>query len=326
MENLIRIRTSILQAKSLHGNPLEDPEEREIITLECGSADEGPVLLGLAGFFGTSRSFLNRSYTNRDFLDTLNLITRQNPDISFRVVLPDTMTSLGGNQYLNSQATGNYLDFIVKDVVSFIRREYGSSKILIFGKSSGGFGAYNIASLHPDIFSGFIDVAGDSAFEYCYLRDFPAAHRIIRKYGLSAFISRFHNEPAHSPEELSAMNVIAMSAFYSPVLEEEMGIGLPFSLDTGLPRYEIWQRWLALDPVNTIKVRAGRMRDKQIILQVGKRDEFSLYTGIGAMDRMLQEAGIQHTMFQYDQGHFGIDFMYSDSIPLAIRGILAKDR
>lgn len=321
MDNFIEFRTDIVDAQSLRHNPLGDPVQREIITMECGHGEEGPVFLGLAGFFGTSRSFMNRSYTNRDFLNTLRVIKNQNPDVSFTMVLPDTMTSLGGNQYINSPAVGNYGDFIVDDVVRFIRSQFGHREIIMFGKSSGGFGAYNIASMNPEIFSGFIDVSGDSAFEYCYLHDFPSAHRIIRKYGISGFLERFREEPTHSNEELSAMNVVAMAAFYSPVSDEEMGIGLPFTLDTGLLREEIWSKWLSFDPVRTLPSRLRGMQGMQIVLQVGNRDEFSLFTGIGAMSRILQEGGILHTLLEYDQGHFGIDFMYGDSIPIIISGL-----
>jgi len=88
------------------------------------------------------------------------------------IAIPDSMTSLGGNQFINSEAVGNYEDFIIKDVVGWIKHDFGKRKIGIFGKSSCGFGAYNLTVKNPETFSGFVDVSGDSAFEYCYIKRF----------------------------------------------------------------------------------------------------------------------------------------------------------
>lgn len=315
------IRKEEIDGVSLRNNPLEDPEIREVYLIEHNVRDDTPILIGLAGFFGTAQSFLNRSFSNMDFLGTLEMMARTNPDLSFVIALPDTMTRLRGNQYLNSTAVGNYEDFITRDLRVFLERKYGKRKMGIFGKSSGGFGAYNLASLHKDMFSGFIDVSGDSAFELCYLKDFPRAFETIKQYGTGNFLSRFSLSPSHTAAELDTLNLIAMSAFYSPREDEDAGIGLPFSLNTGLVREEIWEKWLEFDPVRNIKSRLDNLGSQTVIFQVGNHDEFSLNIGLGALSSILNENGIRNTLMRYDEGHFGIDYFYRDSIPLLIQGI-----
>jgi esterase/lipase superfamily enzyme len=321
MNSKLSIQKEEINGDSLRNNALEDPEVRDVYLIEHNSREDTPVLIGLAGFYGTAQSFLNRSFSNLDFLGTLELIARSNPDLPFIVALPDTMTRLRGNQYLNSTAVGNYEDFITRDVTVFLERRYGRRKMGIFGKSSGGFGAYNLASLHPDIFSGFVDVSGDSAFEFCYLKDFPGAFETIRKYGTGRFLNHFRESPSHTNAELDTMNLIAMSAFYSPREDEDAGIGLPFSLDTGLVREDIWKMWLEFDPARNVASRLDNLSRQTVILQVGNRDEFSLNLGMGALNSILNDNGIANTIMRYDEGHFGIDYFYRDSIPLLINGL-----
>ncbi|MEM0156956.1 MAG: alpha/beta hydrolase-fold protein [Thermoplasmataceae archaeon] len=321
MPSNLSIHREEIHGNSLRNNALEDPENRDVILIEHNCRDDTPILVGLAGFFGTAQSFLNRSYTNMDFLSTLEMIIRNDPDLSFVIALPDTMTGLHGNQYLNSGAVGNYEDFITEDVTGFLEKRYGRRKMGIFGKSSGGFGAYNLASLYPAIFSGFIDVSGDSAFEFCYLKDFPVAYKTVRKYNTGKFIDHFSQSPSHTSDELNTMNLIAMSAFYSPEEDEDSGIGLPFRVDTGLIREDIWKKWLKFDPVRNVKSRLESLGGQTAIFQVGNHDEFSLNLGIEALSSILNENGIQNTLMRYDEGHFGIDYFYGDSIPMLIRGI-----
>ncbi len=309
-----------IHAKSLEKNPLKDQSEREVTVIERNVRDGTPALIGLAGFFGSSRSFLNRYYSGRDFITVLENISRKKAD-SFLIVLPDTITSFFGNQYLNSTAVGNYEDFIVKDVVDFISREYGKRNIGLFGKSSGGFGAYNLASSHPDVFRGFLDVSGDSGFEYCYIKDFPSAIMKLEEMNPRKFLKYFREKPHPDSSDMGIMNTIAMSAFYSPNPESELGFDLPFDPRRNLLDEATWARWLELDPLRNIENRLEGLRDQVVILQVGKRDEFSINIGMKGMSNILTANKIRHRYREYDEGHFGIEYFYEYSIPLLTEGL-----
>ncbi len=312
---MVKIEKEVIHAKSLENNKPGDPVEREILIISNNYNESSPLLVGIAGFYGTSFNFLNRSYSSQDFLTTLEKISKQNPDISYIMALPDTMTYYYGNQYLNSSAVGNYEDFIVYDLMNFLKEKFGDRKTGIFGKSSGGFGAYNLTMRHPEVFSGFIDVSGDSLFEYCYLKDFPGAIDIFRNLDPEKFLQDFRSKEYHSNQELNAMEVIAMSSFYSPNAGSTYGFDLPFNIESGEIRYDVWNRWLDVDPARTIVRFAHRLKGKKIILQVGKRDEFTLNIGISSMHHTLKIQQVEHTYHEYDTGHFSIDFLYQYSIP-----------
>ena len=57
------------------------------------------------------------------------------------MVFPDCFTALGGNQYVNSSALGNYADYLVRELIPFVDREFRTLASRehrgCFGKSSG---------------------------------------------------------------------------------------------------------------------------------------------------------------------------------------------
>lgn len=309
------IKTTSLRAESLKGNYLGDPYEREVTFIENNVNGRTPVLIGLSGFFGSTSSFLNRFYSHRDFLSVIGRIVKEKDMNSFIIVLPDTMTSYYGNQFVDSLAVGSYERFITRDVMGLIEEKYGKRRTGLFGKSSGGFGAYNLTIRNPSIFDGFVDVSGDSGFEYCYMKDFPQTMTLVAKYGLEGFIEHFRNKPNPNYEERSAWNIIAMAAFYSADANSKLRFKLPFDIETYLPDAEVWGRWLESDPLRNIGANLDALRGKRIILQVGRRDEFSANIGMKGMSRILEKNSIDHVFMEYDEGHFGIDYLYEDSLP-----------
>ena len=40
------------------------------------------------------------------------------------VVFPDCFTCLGGNQYVNSSAIGRYADYLTREIIPFVDREF----------------------------------------------------------------------------------------------------------------------------------------------------------------------------------------------------------
>jgi esterase/lipase superfamily enzyme len=306
---MYKIIKDIIEAQSLKGNPLDDPWKREITRIENKVDSETPVFIGLPGFFGSGNSFMNKSYTAFDFRDLLETIGR---NYGYIIILPDTMTKFGGNQFVNSTAIGNYRTYIAEDTVKYIRKLYGNRDIYLFGKSSGGFGSISLTMDYPDIFKGFIDISGDSYFPYSYMQDFPTAYKIIKGKSLEDFIDTYRKEYTHSQEELTAYNVVAMAASYSP---DGTNINLPFSIDTGEILNEIWGKWLEFDPVNRLKKEINKLRDKKIVLQTGNKDEFRIDIGMNMIHKILEDNNIGHYYREYNAGHFNINYFYLDSFP-----------
>jgi S-formylglutathione hydrolase FrmB len=73
------------------------------------------------------------------------------------IVMPDARTKMMACLYTNSSATGNWEDFIFRDLVSFVDRKYRTlarpESRGIAGHSMGGHGAIKLGMRHPDVFS-----------------------------------------------------------------------------------------------------------------------------------------------------------------------------
>lgn len=316
MENIELLK---VESKGLLGNPLGDPVQRDLIVFKPDEIRRGaPLLIGLAGFGGGARSFLNYSPLSTNFTDVVSRLRKSEKLHDAIIAIPDCFTSLGGNQYLNSDAVGAYEDFIVREIVPELRSRFDTGKTGVFGKSSGGFGAYTLSIRNPEVFRGFADHSGDAGFEYCYYSDFPEAIREFRRAGgVRKWFEEFSNSVNKSKKKYMApLNILAMSAFYSANRNsEDMMIDLPFSLDTGEILDEVTELWKEFDPARNISENLDKLREmKAVYLDVGSEDEFRINFGMSKMHRILEENSIGHFYEEFEDGHFSIGYRYELSL------------
>ena len=169
--------------------------------------------------------------------------------------LVDGFTALGGAQWIDSPAIGDYGTYLCEDVVGLRRRALphpsrrGAPRARreVLGRLRRGVWAL----LRPDLFGGFATHAGDALFEVTLAAEFaPAAQALRNLYGGS--FERFWEDFRSGRPVLEnrtdplLQNVYADAAAFSPAGGE---VELPFRLDTGELVPEVWERWLAWDPV-----------------------------------------------------------------------------
>src|SRR5262245_45400424 len=163
----------------LKGNPAGDPHVRKVpVYLPPSYADEPqrryPVAYILTGFTGRGRGLLNDNPWSPSIDERMDRLVA-NGCGEMILVLPDCFTRYGGSQYLNSSATGRYMDHIVDELVPFVDRTHRTLAARehrgVTGKSSGGYGAWMMAMLHPETFGAMGSHSGDCYFEYCYRPD-----------------------------------------------------------------------------------------------------------------------------------------------------------
>jgi hypothetical protein len=178
------------------------------------------------------------------------------------LVWVDAWTSLGGSQFIDSPGTGRYHTHIVDELVPFVDGRYRTLPEAahrgIAGKSSGGYGAMVNPMLRPDVFGGMATHAGDALFEMCYLPDFRRSVRTLRdKYegSFDKFWDDFRSRPAFANDsDATLLNDWCMAACYSA--DEDGTVQLPYDTDTGELRPDVWERWLAWDPVRMARSEA----------------------------------------------------------------------
>jgi hypothetical protein len=162
--------------------------------------------------------------------------------------------------------------------------------------------------LRPDLFGGLASHAGDALFEHCYTADFPVVVRVLReRYGGSyeRFWEDFRSRPANTrPNDHLLVNTYTMAACYSA--DPDGTVRLPFDVHTGLVLPEVWERWLAWDPVRMVSRHAEALRSLRTIwLDAGMRDEHFLDLGAEAFRRELERAGVSGVRFQLHDGIHG---------------------
>jgi S-formylglutathione hydrolase FrmB len=189
----------------------------------------------------------------------------------------------------------------------------------IAGKSSGGYGSMVTPMLRPDLFGGLATHAGDALFENAYLPEFRDSARALRDNydgSFDKFWEDFRTRPALSKDvDHVLLNSWCMAACYSA--DEDGTIRLPFDTETGELIPEVWERWLAWDPVRMVPKHADALRGmRAIYIDAGKRDEWFLDLGAEAFRRALADIGVTDVFFElFDARHGGIEYRY----PLSLR-------
>lgn len=308
----------------LKNNPLRDAHVRDLCVYlppdYDASGEKFPVVYCLTGFTGRGRMLLNDNAFTPNLAERIDLLISENKIKPMIVVMPDCFTRYGGSQYLNSSATGNYEDYLTGEIVSFVDENFRTisdkNSRAVMGKSSGGYGALVCGLRHADKFGLICSTSGDAYFELCYLPDVPKAFRAI-KGDVKGFIERFWRDEKKGKDDFAALNIIGMSACYSPSSDSENGFDLPFDMETGEIRADVWARWLENDPVRLVEKSVENLKSlKLLFIDAGTRDEFALDLGARVLSKKLKDFNIPHIHEEFDDGHMQISYRYNRSLEL----------
>ena len=312
----------------LKDNPLGDPHVRPLwVYVPPAYEDEPdrryPSIYVIQGLTGQIDAWRNRTSFRKNFPELADELFATGESPPAILVFVDAWTSVGGSQFIDSPGTGRYLTYICDEIVPWVDSTYRTKAEAahrgITGKSSGGYGAMVDPMLRPDVFGGLATHAGDALFEMCYLPDFRKSVRELRdKYDRSfdKFWEDFHSRPAFSKDsDYHLLNDWCMAACYSA--DEDGTVHLPYDVETGELRPEVWERWLAWDPVRMVPRHADALRGlKAIYIDAGRRDQFYLDLGAEAFRRELEKIGITDVFFElFDATHSAIEYRY----PLAVK-------
>jgi len=327
-----RIETTRFTSHRLAGNPWGDPVQRDLpVYLPPSGRSEGlPLLLLLTGYTGAGWMHFQRPrYLTDTIVGRLDRLVRSGLAPEAVMVAPDCLTTLGGSQYLNSTATGAYEDYVVREVLPWVREKYGTGPVAALGTSSGGYGALSLALRHPDVIRAAGSNAGDCYFEYTYLPDFPVAVRELRRAGgPEPLLRRLLSAPTSGfgPKQplVQALEVMAYASCYSPIPSEPGRFDLPFDYESGELRPEVWARWLALDParmVSTEPYRSAARRLAYLYVDGGGRDEYFLDLGAQIFAARAREAGARVDFETFDGVHADGGPRYDVMIPRLLRAL-----
>jgi len=331
-----RLEERTIDSELLRGNPLGDPHERPLwVYLPPGYDGEPgrryPSVYVIQGYTGHVGMWFNRTAFRQPFPELADAVFARNEAPPAIVVYVDAWTAVGGSQYIDSPGTGRYHSYLCEEVVAFVDANYRTvadrDHRAITGKSSGGYGAMVNAMLRPDVFGSLATHAGDALFDLCYRSDFPRRIRLLRdKYGGSydKFLADFRSRiPGTKDGDFQLLEIYGYAAAYSA--DEDGTVRLPFD-DVGATVPEVWERWLAWDPV----VMAAEPRYAEALrsmrsmwIDAGSKDEYFLDFGATAFHRAVLAAGVPQERIHYelfDAGHGQIEYRY----PLALAWLCSR--
>jgi S-formylglutathione hydrolase FrmB len=329
-----RLDEQTITSTALRGNPLGDPSERPVLVyLPPGYDPDGdrryPSIYVLHGYFATVSSWTNRSPWRGsvpELVDTMFTGKRVPPTI---VVFVDGWTAYGGSQYVDSAGTGDYATYLCDEIVPWVDAAYRTvphrDHRAVTGRSSGGYGAMVAAMRRPDLFGALATHAGDALFDVCFRATFPRLARTLRdEYGgdwatfLDVFQHRIDDGTVGNREsDPGLMLAYGCAAAFSPGPDGTPQV--PFD-GHGDVRADVWDRWLAVDPVLMARrpEHAAALRSLHgIWIDAGRRDEYFLDLGAEAFRSAVAAAGVPDDRVRYelfDARHGGIDFRYPPAL------------
>lgn len=302
-------------APSLKGNLLGDPTTQHVFvylppSYKTELSRRFPTLYLLHGYNGRPEEWIKDAYQGMDLRTEIDSLIAKGIAAEMIVVVPNGSNAYLGSFYTNSVVTGNWEDYMTRDLVSYIDKNYRtlarSSSRGIAGHSMGGYGAFMLAMKHPDLFGATYALSPCClGFEGDMTSDNPnwaKAAKVISR-GIYA------KEP-ESYDTFWAEIMVAISAAFSPNLEKKPMYGdLPFVAKDGVlvksePAYSNFRAKMPLYLIE--QYRENLMGLRGIFMDVGEVDEFShIRLGTAKLSTALSERGIPHTFEIYKGGDHG---------------------
>jgi enterochelin esterase-like enzyme len=211
------------------------------------------------------------------------------------VVLPDSKTAHNGSMYSSSVTTGDFENYVARDVVAYMDRHFRTltqreSRGLV-GHSMGGYGASRIGMKHADVFGSLYIMSP------CCLsaRPAPPAEALVKAL-----------EAVKTPADSAKLSffpraTLATAAAWSPNPgNPPLYLDLPFK--DGQPRPDVLAKWAANAPLAFVDQYIGALKSYHAIaLDVGNQD--GLREDTRRLHETLTQNGIQATFEEYQGDH-----------------------
>lgn len=327
---------------ALQGNILQDPAAKDVYVYLPPPYDpvkhqpqllrQGFSVLYLLHDFGSDYTVYAGVYKIGQIADRLMAEGQIQPMI---IVMPDASSlKLKGCFYINSYLVGNYEDYLIKELMSWIDSSLHTFGDVVEGKfipdgkyrAIGGLGAggYNALKLAMDFDTLFSSVSATSpivSLESFLSRE--TIDKMFEEHGIPANDFSFASYHRLSPFPLNedkpySQLIFAMAAAFSPaehatndpdtanfftltlVGPKKYGVELPFdSTRTIKPGSTTWQKWLLYDLKTKLTNDPTAFGNLGVYLDCGDQNEYKLCEGTRALDQLLSNFGKEHAYTEY---------------------------
>ena len=285
-----------IHGAALEGNLEGDAVDRDAIVFlppsyAVNTTHRYPVVYALHGFFIGAEQWTGEIHVPQ----TIEGAFAQGAQETI-VVLPDSKTIYNGSMYSSSATTGDFENYVARDVVAYIDAHYRTiakrtSRGLV-GHSMGGYGASRIGMKHPDVFGALYIMSP------CCM----SARGAGRGGNPSADASL---AAAKSPEEAAKIpglaTTLAVAAAWSPN-PKNPPLYLDMATKDGQVQQDVVAKWAANAPLALVDQYIGNLKQyKAIAIDVGDQD--GLRVDAKKLHDILDSYGIANTFEVYPGTH-----------------------
>ncbi len=201
------------------------------------------------------------------------------------------LNSTKGSFYVNSPHSGNYLDYIVKDVISYVDTNFRTiskkeSRALL-GGSMGGYGALYVGFHHPELFNTVVSlspgsIGGETDFINWELR-IPIFERIVGKKMADEFGDAVWQDIIDTLDLVfSNDNRLIPTVKFNDKKE---------IVEMNEEAYKNWQKY---DLNAIISQTYENFKDVNLLINCEENDEFGLAVGAKRLHDLLEDLKIPH--------------------------------
>jgi len=290
----------------------EDANRRLSIYLPPGY-DNGnqryPTIYFLHGF-ATDDNDMLKYVAFKNLLDSAISSGKLRPVI---LVFPNSDTKYRGSFYTNSTVTGNWADYIGKDVVNYVDKNFRTipdrNSRGLSGHSMGGNGALKIAMLYANTFSAVYAMSpGAMHFSDDLQVNNPSFKKLLEVKNMDSLIQKA--SPESSFEEFPFYTILfaSMARAYSPDLQNKLlqaELPVRYEGKTMIINPEVVKKWEANFNINMIEDHIPALKSLTALkIDWGRNDEFAhIPTTNLQFSKKLEAFGIKHFAEEYIGDH-----------------------
>ncbi len=214
------------------------------------------------------------------------------------LVVPNANNAFHGSFYSISVTTGDWEDFVARDLVRYIDQHYRTiarpESRGLAGHSMGGYGTVRIGLGHSDVFSSIY------ALSPCCLEPMTG----IVNPQLKASVDKVRTLDDVNKADFFTLLVFSVAAAWSPD-PKNPPFYLDLPLDNSVSSRLVLEKWIANAPMVLIDQSIPDLkRLHAIAFDAGANDEFkAIPASLVILDRELNAYGIAHTYETYNGTH-----------------------
>jgi S-formylglutathione hydrolase len=292
-----------IHSKLLEGNLSGDSPDRYMsVYLPAGYSNAPkkryPVVYFLHGYTDDDAKVYGFKKHWMVLPSVLDTVFAQDPAHEMIFVTPDAYTRFQGSMYSNSATTGNWEDFIAKEVVEYMDTHYRTISKKegrgLSGHSMGGYGALRIGEKNPDVFSAVYLLSP------CCLNSSPMDINAVPSSYMRA--DSIKTIGAFEQSDFLTKALFASAAAWSPNPNNP-----PFYVDLpvkdGQFQPHVLRKWDANRPLNNLDQYITHIKKlKAIGFDAGNKDT-GIAESIKTLDIELNKYKIPHTFEIYEGDH-----------------------